>query len=754
MTDNPFERLWALGYKTLVPIIPPGAPISVQSSLYKRVGTHQDGRGKVPGVKGSDGNWFSFNWLPHETDEDDLRRWAAMGAGVGIRTGPLGDGTTLVGGDADAPEEAHALIIRDVFRKHLGSMMPIRVGRLPKALYLFRVRGDYTYRRLDFGPRDDKGNILYRVEMLSQGQQFVAHGVHPKTMQPYTWPKPLIAVHDLPIFEPEQVDAALQEMASLLPQAAPKLSKAGGDGDVNQEALRGDLEAVRRAVAATPNTTAAFPTREAYRDFGYAIKAALPDHPDEAFDIYASWCDRWQDEHGRTNDPDIYEADWRRMKPPFRIGAGYVFEKAERLSGGAFTRGEVWFDTVPEADRAETIFDLAAGTEGKSEVAVPPLVARRVSMEDMEFLPPREWLYGTKLLRKYVAFFASPGGVGKTAYMIALMLACAANKQLLHEQPRAGRPLNVWMINLEDDIVEMRRRLKAAVMHFGLGEDVLANVRLNSGRDRGVKIVKQGDGGAFIVTPDYQLLVDEMRREQIDLLIVDPFLRSHGVPENDNGAQDEVMRLFAQIAQETDAAVALVHHTKKGAIAGDMDSMRGASTQSGGARSAYTLAPMSAEDAKRFGIPEEERRLYVRIDDAKSNMAPPLAKVEWLRLIGVPLMNGNDVYSAGDNVQVATAWSLPDAWEGVGEHEVELLAAIDAGTPDGERYSIRAQDKSRWAGDLLVERAGRSPEQAKVILAAWEKEGRIETRDYASPGQRRNRKGLYVNQRPAQDIFG
>lgn len=752
MTDNPFERLWALGYKTLVPIIPPGAPISAMSSLYKRVGTHQDGRGKVPGVKGSDGNWFSFNWLPHETDEDDLRRWAAMGAGVGVRTGPLGDGTTLIAGDADAPEEAHAIIIRDVFRKHLGSMMPIRVGRLPKALYLFRVRGDYTYRRLDFGPRDDKGNILYRVEMLSQGQQFVAHGVHPKTMQPYSWPRPLVAVHDLPIFEPEQVDAALQEMASLLPHAAPKLTKTGGDGDVNQAALRGDLEAVRRAVAATPNTTAAFPTREAYRDFGYAIKAALPDHPDDAFDIYAGWCDRWQDEHGRSNDPDIYEADWRRMKPPFRIGAGYVFEKAERLSGGAFTRGEVWFDTVPEADRGETIFDLAAQSE-TTEPETPPLKAGRITMADMDILPPREWLYETKILRKYTTFFASPGGVGKTAYLIAIMLACAANEALLHDKPRAGRPLNVWMFNLEDDIIEMRRRIKAAMIHFNLDPAILEHVRLNSGRDRGIRIVRTGDGGSYVVTPDYAQLVAEMKAEAIDVLIIDPFLRSHGVPENDNGAQDEVMRVWAQVAQETNAAVVLVHHTKKGAIAGDVDSMRGGSTQAGGARSAYTLAPMSPEEAERVGVPEEERRLYVRVDDAKSNMAPPLGKTEWLRLVGVPLGNGDAVYAAGDNVQVATAWSLPDAWEGVGELEAGLLAAIDAGMDDGERYSIRVQDKARWAGEILMERAGKSIEQAKVILAAWEKEGRIETREYMSPGQRKARKGLYVKKAPAAAIF-
>ena len=96
-TDGHFSRLWGMGYKTLIPVIPPGAPISERSSLFKRIGTHQDARGKVPGVRGRDGKWFSFDWVPYQTDEADLPRWAAMGAGAGIRTGLQPDGGRGIG---------------------------------------------------------------------------------------------------------------------------------------------------------------------------------------------------------------------------------------------------------------------------------------------------------------------------------------------------------------------------------------------------------------------------------------------------------------------------------------------------------------------------------------------------------------------------------------------------------------------------------------------------------------------------------
>jgi hypothetical protein len=46
---------------------------------------------------------------------------------------------------------------------------------------------------------------------------------------------------------------------------------------------------------------------------------------------------------------------------------------------------------------------------------------------------------------------------------------------------------------------------------------------------------------------------------------------------------------------------------------------------------------MSAEEAQAFGIPEEERRGLVRMDSAKVNIAPPMAKAKWFRIVGVPL---------------------------------------------------------------------------------------------------------------------
>lgn len=191
---NAFRRYWDLGYKSLIPIIPPDATISERSTLYKRIGTKQDGRGKTPGTRGRDGKWSSFNWTDYQADETDLVRWGQMGAGVGVKTGPQHDGTFLLAIDADTLNADYAVIIRDAIDARFGRL-PVRVGNAPKALYLLRTNAPLPYHRIEFGDQPE------RVEVLGDGRQFVAEGIHPKTGKPYSWPRGLVALADLPIVQ-------------------------------------------------------------------------------------------------------------------------------------------------------------------------------------------------------------------------------------------------------------------------------------------------------------------------------------------------------------------------------------------------------------------------------------------------------------------------------------------------------------------------------------------------------------------------
>lgn len=345
MTDsiNYFARFAQLGYTRLVPVIPPTADISKGSSLHKRLGTKQDGRGKTPGIKGRNGDWFSFDWVPYEADSTDYHRWNSMAAGVGIKTGQ-----GIIAIDADTLDERYARIIKDTIEEVIGQT-PIRIGNYPKALYVVRSIGPVQYQRIDFGPNialpGDAPNFE-RVEILSDGRFFVAQGIHPKTGKPYEWVRPPIDVTELPALTPQQVTQLLETLRQRLPEAS-KVQKEGGTSEVSQASLKGDPAKIRKAVAAIPNTSALFPSRESYRDMGYAIKAAV-ENDAEAYEIFADWCDRWVE---GENDPDVIAADWARMKPPYRRGAQWIYELAEEHGSRAdFSIGEVWFENLEDPD--------------------------------------------------------------------------------------------------------------------------------------------------------------------------------------------------------------------------------------------------------------------------------------------------------------------------------------------------------------------------------------------------------------------
>lgn len=352
-TVNHFMRLSQLGYNRLVPIVPPNAPLSENSTLFKRIqklGPEADARGKVPGVKGSAG-WYGVD-LTKDMDVE-ISRWHDMGAGVGIKTG-----RGLVAIDADTLNKDHARIIKQTIERIVGLCPPIRIGQYPKALYLVRTDPDFVYTRIEFGERDDKGRLKDRVEILADNRQFVAHGTHPKTMEPYDWKFGLPEFDDLPFVSGATLHAILAELRPLLPAASElKIGGAGAGSDVDQETLRGDPKLVEKAVAQIVNTSDRFPTRESYLDVGYAIKAALPDDPGHAFELFADWCDRWQD---GENDPDVVQSDWDRMKPPFRRGAEWLFSLAEEATG------------APGAFVVERFFDPAAAAAAENQAPLFP----------------------------------------------------------------------------------------------------------------------------------------------------------------------------------------------------------------------------------------------------------------------------------------------------------------------------------------------------------------------------------------------
>lgn len=461
--SNPFIKFWNLGYKGLVPIVPPDAQLSPRSTLYKRLEAGKDARGKAVGIKGHDGLWRGFDWLRTPADQDDavklanLEAWHAMGAGVGIRTG-----NGLVALDIDSLDDAISNKAQELAFTMLGAS-PVRVGRAPKALLIYRTAVPIGYCRVEFTGFEGKNE---RIELLAEDRQFVAAGTHPGTGKPYTWyhrdnvqqrntastftPLDPWVFADLNEVRPEQINAYFQALARHLPAAQIATSSLSSvdRANVDQSALKGDMKHVQRAVALLPNTTRDFPTYDDYIRVGAAIKGASQSQPESGLLLFQQWAARFD---GEAADPETAAADYGRIKAPFELGASWLYDQAEKLSGGQFSKADVWFDELTPSDNP---FSQPAPASATAE-AIEPL--RLVSPIEWEGTEPkeREWEVEGWIPKGKVTLFYGDGGIGKTLLIHQYATCAAAGINWLGQ---STRPARVICFFCEDSEEELHRR--------------------------------------------------------------------------------------------------------------------------------------------------------------------------------------------------------------------------------------------------------------------------------------------------------
>lgn len=380
------------------------------------------------------------------------------------------------------------------------------------------------------------------------------------------------------------------------------------------------------------------------------------------------------------------------------------------------------------------------------------LVLRPAKLPDPAKIPPRQWLYGTQLLRGFVTVLVAPGGTGKSAYAMAVAVALAAGEPLLNEHIFAR--VNCAVLNLEDPMDELDRRLAALTIRHKVDETDLADrLFLHSGEDRAVTMAAMGDDGFQVVHPDEEALVAEIKAHDIGVIIVDPFAESHTLEENSNPHMVAAAAAWRRVARATDCAVMLVHHVRKGAVT-DIDSARGAKGLTDSARVGLLLSPMTEDEGEMIGIPAEERWQYVRLDNAKANMAPRASKAKWFRLDQVELHNGTDAYPNGDRVAAVVGWEPPNSLSA--QPVSTLNAALDRiaeGPSPGVLYGkTRRGGSDRWAGTVLFEMCEFNDKQAANVIATWLKTGLLYEETFRDPRNRKETSGLRVNdsKRPSE----
>lgn len=383
---------------------------------------------------------------------------------------------------------------------------------------------------------------------------------------------------------------------------------------------------------------------------------------------------------------------------------------------------------------ALSIDNHPAANDAKVSLRASPFVWRSEAE-----IPPRKWLYGRHLLRKFLSLDIAAGGIGKSSLKVGEALAMTTGRELYGKDIPEG-PLRVWLYNLEDPAEETERRLHATAKHFGIRPDDIGDrLYVDSGRDQPCIIATETETGATIMRPVVDEIIRELIERQIDVLILDPFVSSHAVNENDNRAMDLVAKQWAKIADICDCSINLVHHVRKqnGAEA-TADSARGASALIGAARSVIVFNRMTADEAALANIPTDKASFYFRTNNDKANLSPA-EKADWHRMNNVDLDNG-------DKVGVACPWSWPDLFDGISMDQViQMQHVVHQGR-------FRADSRAReWVGYAVAKTFELDGSDAGVkkriskMLKEWisngaleeyeDKDHKSETRSYIKVGR-------------------
>jgi RecA-family ATPase len=115
-------------------------------------------------------------------------------------------------------------------------------------------------------------------------------------------------------------------------------------------------------------------------------------------------------------------------------------------------------------------------------------------------------------------------------------MALAIGKPLTGEH--VVQRCRVLLVSLEDDRDELRRRVEAARIHHGIAREELKGWLFLSAPGRKAGKLAVTENGAHEVSVLAPELSEQIVLLSIDVVCIDPLVKSHSLVENDNNAID------------------------------------------------------------------------------------------------------------------------------------------------------------------------------------------------------------------------
>lgn len=235
---------------------------------------------------------------------------------------------------------------------------------------------------------------------------------------------------------------------------------------------------------------------------------------------------------------------------------------------------------------------------------------------------------------------------------------------------------------------ELARRIQAAALHHAISAgDIDDRLFVNAGPDNALLTASAKIDG-YVNEQVFADLEGEIRKREVDVLVLDPFVSSHALDENDNVQIDRVVKRWSRLAQSASCAVHIIHHTRKSDQTIASESARGAKALVDAARMVRVLNLATAEELAALGLQPNVRAFHARRD--KQNLAAGHEERSWYLLKSVSLGNGPPADDVGVVAAIGGPATAPN------QLTAETIGAIQEALDGKDRgYDHRASD---WAG--------------------------------------------------------
>lgn len=267
---------------------------------------------------------FLDGWQTRPDGALDFQQYKDANIGV-----VLGGQFNLVALDIDVYAANVADYIHDLAVERFGGA-PCRIGMEPKRMLILRCSEPWKKLKTSVydieghnGP-EKHGNA---VEILGEGQQFVASGIHPETGRKYRWPDDSILdipAAALPVVSPQDLTAFLNECNNTLAKFGKPMARSLSSGKRidDDDPFPRDLETttvkLRPAIEVLPNDNLHY---DDWIRIGIAIKGAVGEAGLEDFHAWSAKSDKY--------DAKQTDRAWNSFGTPTNIGAGTIFYHAE-----------------------------------------------------------------------------------------------------------------------------------------------------------------------------------------------------------------------------------------------------------------------------------------------------------------------------------------------------------------------------------------------------------------------------------------